>query len=82
MLLGIPYAVFTGLASFVMSFLASRQKARQEAEDHKTKLMLQLMAAQNKNCNEYMKHQEALLKTDPTFAFTRRTLALLSLIHI
>ena len=76
MLFGIPLQVFSGLASFVMSFLASRAKAKMEVEEAKNKRMIELLAAQNESTKAFMECQHGLLKDDPYYAWTRRTLAL------
>ena len=76
MLFGIPFQVFSGIASFVMSFLANRAKSKMEIEEAKNRRMIELLAAQNEHTKNFMEGQATLLKEDPYFAWTRRTLAL------
>ena len=75
MLLGLPTAVWSSLASFVLSFLASREKSRREVEEARHKRTLELFAAQNKGSADFIKG-EKVKQQDPHFSFTRRTLAL------
>ena len=75
MLFGIPTAVFSALGSFLMSFLASRAKAKAEIEEAKHKRTLELFAAQNEAAVQFMQGEEQR-QQDPYFSFTRRTLAL------
>lgn len=76
MLFGIPLQIFSGLASFIMSFLASRARAKMEVEEAKNKRMIELLAAQNEHTKCFMEGQMSLVKEDPYYAWTRRTLAL------
>lgn len=76
MLFGLPLQVFSGIFSFLMSFLASRAKAKMEVEEAKNKRMIELLAAQNEHTKIFMESQAALVKDDPYYAWTRRTLAL------
>ena len=76
MLFGLPLQVFSGIASFLMSFLASRAKTKMEIEEAKNKRMIELLAAQNEHTKGFMEGQMGLLKEDPYYAWTRRTLAL------
>ena len=75
MIFGLPTAVWSSLASFVLSFLASREKSRREVEESRHKRTLELFAAQNQAATEFMKG-EKIKQRDPHFSFTRRTLAL------
>ena len=76
MLFGLPLQVFSGIASFFMSFSASRAKAKMEVEEAKNKRMIELLAAQNEHAKNFMECQHNLLQADPYYAWTRRTLAL------
>ena len=76
MIFGIPLQVFSGLATFVMSFLANRAKHKMEIEEAKNRRMIELLAAQNEQTKAFMECQNALVKDDPYYAWTRRTLAL------
>lgn len=75
MIFGIPTAIFSAIASFIVSYLASRSRAKAEIEEAKHKRTLELFAAQNKAAGSFMKGEEIKQK-DPHFSFTRRTLAL------
>lgn len=76
MLFGIPLQVFSGLASFVMTFMAKRAAQQRETEAYRDKMMLDLIGAQNKHNIELMKAQTEMIKVDKHFAWTKRTLAL------
>ena len=76
MFLGLPLQVFSGLASFVLSFLANRAKSKMELEEAKNKRMIELLAAQNEHAKCFMEAEAVRLEKDPYFAWTRRTLAL------
>ena len=75
MLFGFPLQVFSGLASFLISFIASRSKAKMEMEEAKHKRMMELIAASNESASQFMQAEEIKQK-DPYFSFTRRILAL------
>lgn len=76
MLFGIPFQVFSGLGSFLVSFLAQRAKTKMELEEAKNKRMIELLAAQNEHAKHFMECESNRLQNDPYFAWTRRTLAL------
>lgn len=76
MFLGLPLQVFSGIASFIMSFLANRAKSKMEVEEAKNRRMIELLAAQNEHTKNFMECQMGLVKEDPYYAWTRRTLAL------
>ena len=72
---GLPLQVFSMLGSFIVSFLASRAKAKMELEEAKHKRMVEILAAHNKAASTFLKGEEIKQK-DPNFSFTRRVLAL------
>ena len=76
MLFGLPTQLFSALGSFLMSYMAARVKAKSEMEAAERKYTLELLAAQTDNQTKVIQAQNELLKNDPTFAFTRRILAL------
>ena len=76
MFLGLPLQVFSGLASFIMSFLATRAKTKMELEESKNKRIMELLAAQNEHTKCFMEAEAARLEKDPYFAWTRRTQAI------
>ena len=76
MFLGLPLQVFSGIASFIMSFLATRARTKMELEEAKNKRMIELLAAMNENTKCFMEAENNRLQNDPYFAWTRRTLAL------
>lgn len=76
MLFGLPTQVFSALGSFLMSYMAARSKAKSEMESAERKYTLELLAAQTDNQTKLIQAQNEVLKNDPTFAFTRRILAL------
>ena len=76
MIFGLPTQLFSALGSFLMSYMAARVKAKSEMEAAERKYTLELLAAQTDNQTKIIQAQNELLKNDPTFAFTRRILAL------
>ena len=76
MLFGLPTQIFSALGSFLMSYMAARSKAKSEMEAAERKYTLELLAAQTGAATQLIEAQNTLLKNDPTFAFTRRILAL------
>ena len=76
MLFGLPTQVFSAGFSFLMSYMAARNKAKAEMESAERKYTLELLAAQTGAATQLIEAQNTVLKNDPTFAFTRRILAL------
>lgn len=76
MLFGLPLQIFSGLGTFLMSYMAARNKSKMEMESAERKHMMELLAMNNKNATALIKAQNEVLKNDPYFAWTRRTLAI------
>ena len=75
MLFGLPLQVFSSIASFLVSFFASRQKAKTEIEEARNKRFMELIAAQSESTARFMEYEQQK-QQDPQFSYTRRVLAL------
>ena len=75
MLFGLPTQVFSAGFSFLMSYMAARNKAKAEMESAERKYTLELLAAQTGAASQLIEAQNTVLKNDPTFAFTRRNIS-------
>lgn len=76
MIFGLPLQVFTGLGTFLMSYMASKSKSTAEMLAAERKYSMELLAAQSDHQSKVIAAHNQVLKADPYFAWTRRVLAI------
>ena len=75
-LFGVPLSVISTIVGYVMSAWTTKQKAKAESDERMQRFQMEMMAATNENAVKFLKEKRALIKADPHFTWTRRTLAL------